>query len=217
MKAKTTWFMGIALGLLTITPWTMANTYSLDKGNVVGKMYKLKPNTGVTMYNLVNYTEVGFEELTAANPHRTVELHNHNKPVVIPSKFVLPNTPPKGMVINVAELRLYYYPKDTNTVVTYPVGIGRKGWQTPLTTTHIVAKKEAPTWRVPKSIQLDLAARKGIILPDTIPPGEKNPLGTHAIYLGLPGYLIHGTNAPYGVGQRVSSGCVRLKCIPILK
>lgn len=210
MKKYLPWLMGMTVSLLTVTPWATANTYSLNKGDVVGKIYKLKPNTGITMYNLVDYTEVGFEELAAANPGRSYELHNHRKPVIIPSKFVLPNVPKKGMVINVAELRLYYYPKNTHTATTYPVGIGRKGWQTPLTTTKIVNKKAGPTWKVPKSIQLDVAARKGVILPDKIPPGEKNPLGTHAIYLGLPGYLIHGTNAPYGVGQRVSSGCVRL-------
>ncbi len=196
--------------LLLVSAAGFAKTYSLSNGDVVGNAYQINVQTGVTMYNLVTHTGVGFEEIAAANPQHGPDLYNDRKPVVIPERFVLPNAPKKGIVINVAELRLYYYPNGSHNVVTYPVGIGRKGWKTPLTTTKIVSKTANPTWRVPKSIQLDVAMRKGVILPDKIPAGEKNPLGTHALYLGLPGYLIHGTNAPYGVGQRISSGCIRL-------
>ena len=200
----------VAVSLSIGASVAIAKNYSLAGGDVVGRVYELQPRTGITMYNLITSTGIGFEELAAANPKHGPDLHNHRHPIVIPDRFVLPNTPKSGIVINVAELRLYYYPKGSTRVVTYPVGIGRKGWKTPLTRTSIVSKTANPIWRVPKSIQLDVAARKGIILPDKIPAGDKNPLGTHAMYLGIGGYLIHGTNAPYGVGQRVSSGCIRL-------
>jgi L,D-transpeptidase ErfK/SrfK len=195
--------------LLFISPSILAKTYALHGQDIVGKNYTIKPKTGITMYNLVKFTGVGFEEIAAANPKHDPELHNHRRSVLIPERFVLPNTTKKGIVINVAELRLYYYPGN-GKVITYPVGIGRKGWKTPLGQTRVTSKTADPVWRVPKSIQLDVAARQGIILPDKIGAGPKNPLGSHALYLGLPGYLIHGTNAPFGVGQRVSSGCIRL-------
>ncbi|MCD6055589.1 MAG: hypothetical protein K0R12_551 [Gammaproteobacteria bacterium] len=200
----------ILLSCCFISSPVLAKIYPLSEGDVVGNLYQIFPSTGVTMRSLVNYTDVGFEEIKAANPQLPPDLPSTRHPVTIPARFVLPNTAKKGVVINIAEFRLYYYPPQGKEVETYPIGIGRKGWDTPLGKTKIISKTDNPVWRVPESIRLDVATRLGVILPDEIPPGPKNPLGTHAVYLGLRGYLIHGTNAPYGVGERVSSGCIRL-------
>jgi L,D-transpeptidase ErfK/SrfK len=112
-------------------------------------------------------------------------------------------------VINLAELRLYYYPSDKNQVVTHPLGIGREGWSTPVGETQIIGKKKDPTWTVPESIRKE-HEEAGDPLPPVVPPGPNNPLGGYALYLGIQGYLLHGTNKPFGVGMRVSHGCIRL-------
>jgi L,D-transpeptidase ErfK/SrfK len=113
----------------------------------------------------------------------------------------------------VASKRLFYFPEVGEggpvQVITYPVGIGRVGWETPLGDAKVVAKATDPTWYVPWSVRQEHAAA-GDPLPSTVPPGPDNPLGRHVLQLNMPGYLIHGTNKPYGVGMRVSHGCVRL-------
>jgi L,D-transpeptidase ErfK/SrfK len=125
-------------------------------------------------------------------------------------RFILPKTTRKGIVLNLAAKRLFYFPADKdNTVITYPIGIGRKGWKTPTGKTTIVAKKDHPRWVVPASIRRE-HAKKGDPLPRVVPAGPNNPLGDYALRLGIPGYLIHGTNKPYGVGMAISHGCVRL-------
>ena len=119
---------------------------------------------------------------------------------MVPSQFVLPVAPRDGIVLNVPEMRLYYYlPKKKNQpreVITYPLGVGREGWNTPYITTNIVEKKASPNWYPP--------------LPEIVKAGPDNPLGDFAMRLGQRDYLIHGTNKPYGVGMRVSHGCIRL-------
>ena len=112
-------------------------------------------------------------------------------------------------MINVPEMRLYYYPKDGGRVRTWPIGIGRLEYETPLGKTSVVGKKVGPVWYPTDTIREEYAAR-GEPLPRMVLPGPDNPLGSHAIYLGLPTYLIHGTNRPYSIGMRVSFGCVRL-------
>ena len=112
-------------------------------------------------------------------------------------------------MINVPEMRLYYYPKDGGRVRTWPIGIGRLEYETPLGKTSVVRKKVGPVWYPTDTIRAEYAAR-GEPLPRRVLPGPDNPLGSHAIYLGLPTYLIHGTNRPYSIGMRVSFGCVRL-------
>jgi L,D-transpeptidase ErfK/SrfK len=153
---------------------------------------------------------VGFEELKLANPTVDAWLPGEGTEVVVPTRFVLPRAPREGIVVNVAELRIYYFPKDQpDKVHTYPISIGRMDWGTPIGTTTIVAKNENPSWYPPESIRKEHAER-GDILPAVVPPGPNNPLGNHALRLGLPGYLIHGTNRPSGVGMRVTHGCIRM-------
>jgi L,D-transpeptidase ErfK/SrfK len=129
---------------------------------------------------------------------------------VVPTQFILPSGKREGIVVNLAELRLYYFPANSNLVYTYPVGIGRTGWVTPVGTTRVADKVVNPTWRPPESIRQEQAAL-GRALPEVVPAGPANPLGTHAMRLALNGsYLIHGTNSPAGVGRRTSHGCIRM-------
>src|SRR5690606_26691465 len=132
--------------------------------------------------------------------------------IVLPTQFVLPDAPREGLVINLAQLRMYYFPKpkdgEPHKVITHPIGIGKVGWSTPVGTTKVTAKAKNPTWYPPASVRKE-HAEAGDPLPSKVPPGPDNPLGTHMMKLGWPSYLIHGTNKPYGVGLRSSHGCVR--------
>jgi len=137
-----------------------------------------------------------------------------NTEVLLPGRFILPQAPRDGIVLNVPEMRLYYYPERCAPegpcqVASYPVSIGQMDWRTPLGTTRVTAKVENPSWIPPESIRLEAQA-SGRTLPDVVPPGPDNPLGAYALYLDLPGYRIHGTNRPYGVGMRITHGCVRM-------
>jgi L,D-transpeptidase ErfK/SrfK len=150
--------------------------------------------------------------LVEANPNVNPDQIEAGTQLVIPTVFVLPPAPKKGMVINLAELRMYYYPPDGKTVVTYPLGIGRDaGWSTPLGVTRITEKTKNPTWVPPKSIR-DFRKKEGVDLPAAVPPGLENPLGAYRMRLAIPNgaYLIHGTNDATGVGRRSSSGCIRM-------
>ena len=133
--------------------------------------------------------------------------------IVLPTQFVLPDAPREGLVLNLAAMRLFYYPvpaeDEVPRLITHPIGIGREGWRTPQGTSHITEKMVQPAWTVPASVRREHAL-KGDPLPPVVPPGPDNPLGEFAMRLSLPSYLIHGTNQPYGVGLRVSHGCVRL-------
>ncbi len=156
---------------------------------------------------------LGYDELVAANPGIDPWLPGEGQPILLPTQFVLPNAPRDGLVLNIASKRLFYFPPaaddGSRTVITYPVGIGRVGWETPLGEAEVVAKARDPHWWVPASVRREHEAM-GDPLPSVVPPGPDNPLGRHVLQLDMPGYLIHGTNQPYGVGMRVSHGCVRL-------
>ena len=132
---------------------------------------------------------------------------------MLTTQFVLPDAPREGLVLNLAAMRLFYYPRpgtdEPPRVITHPIGIGREGWRTPLGVSRITEKIVQPTWTVPASVRRE-HANKGDPLPPVVPPGPENPLGDFAMRLSIPSYLIHGTNQPYGVGLRVSHGCVRL-------
>jgi L,D-transpeptidase ErfK/SrfK len=132
--------------------------------------------------------------------------------VVLPAQFVLPGGPRTGVVINLEQMRLFYFPQNganAGRVLTHPIGVGVEYGATPLGSTRVIRKAVDPTWRPPQSIRAARAAA-GEILPEVVPPGPDNPLGRHALYLGFTGYLVHGTNRPWGIGMRVSGGCIRL-------
>lgn len=166
-----------------------------------------------TFSDLARTYGLGYDELVAANPDIDPWLPGSGTPILLPTQYVLPDAPKHGVILNIATKRLFYYPPaadgEVQTVLTYPIGIGRVGWETPLGETTVVAKAKNPTWWVPASVRRE-HAEMGDPLPSVVPPGPDNPLGTRVLKLNMPGYLIHGTNQPYGVGMRVSHGCVRL-------
>ncbi len=180
---------------------------------VIGRIQVIIARHEDTLPELAKRFNLGYEEIVAANPGVDPWLPQEGTPIVLPTRFVLPDTEREGVVLNVASMRLFYYPKpakgEQGVVITHPVGIGRQGWATPLGRTKVVAKAEKPTWYVPASVRREHAA-KGDPLPAVVPPGPDNPLGEHALRLDMPSYLIHGTNKPFGIGMRVSHGCIRM-------
>ncbi len=182
-------------------------------GDVVGYVQKTVIGEEDTLPDVARRFDVGYEELVLANPGVDPWLPGVGREVVVPTQFVLPAAPHQGVVINVAAMRIFYFPPhkkgEPQTVYTHPLGIGRVGWKTPEGTTKIVSREKDPVWVVPKSVR-DEHAADGDPLPDKVPAGPDNPLGQYAFRLAWPSYLIHGTNKPYGVGMRVSHGCMRL-------
>ncbi len=163
-----------------------------------------------TFVKIARTYDLGFEELVQANPDISPWLPGEGTEIVLPTRFVLPQARRTGIVINLPELRLYYYPDgESGRVITHPISIGRQEWRTPLGSTRVSRKAENPTWYPPQSVR-DERASQNRPLAAVVPPGPDNPLGNHALYLALPGYLIHGTNMPAGLGMRVTHGCIRM-------
>ena len=196
--------------MLAVVPAAATVTWQTDANeSVVGRNQVYIAQYEDTLLDIARRFEMGLAELRLANPGVDVWLPGEGTAVRLPSRFILPEVPRSGLVINVAEMRIYYYPSGKSVVRTWPVSIGRAGWETPLGKTTIVQKKVGPTWTPPDSIRDDYL-RQGKTLPRVVGPGPDNPLGSHALYLGFPQYLIHGTNKPYSIGMRVSYGCVRM-------
>ncbi len=166
-----------------------------------------------TLLDIARRYDIGQNEIIMSNPEVDRWLPGAGTQVRIPNSRLLPDAPHEGLVLNLPEYRLYYFPKtrrgEPKTVLTHPISIGRVDWETPLGTTRISAKTENPVWIPPQSIK-DEHAANGEILPNIFPAGPDNPLGLFALRLAIPGYLIHSTNKPYGVGMRVSHGCIRM-------
>jgi L,D-transpeptidase ErfK/SrfK len=192
-----------------------ADVYELPpEGNdVIGAVTVIRARADDTLLEIARRHGLGYEDIVRANPGVDTWLPGEGAEVILPTRFVLPPGPRRGLVLNVAEYRLYYFPEpaagEAPVVMTYPISIGRMNWETPLGRTSIVAKATDPSWYPPDSIRAEHVAN-GDPLPRVVPPGPDNPLGKHAMRLGLPGYLIHGTNRPAGVGMRVSHGCIRM-------
>ncbi|QJQ97129.1 L,D-transpeptidase family protein [Halomonas sp. PA5] len=184
-----------------------------DDTHIVGEYYTVVVEGDETLLDIARDRGVGYEEIRAANPEISIWIPGDGTEVVIPARHILPDAPREGVVVNLAELRLYYYPRvrdgEIARVETYPIGIGREGFNTPLGITKTTMRLENPAWYPPRSIREEAAAR-GDPAPAVVPPGPDNPLGQHAILLDIPGYLIHGTNQPDGIGMRASRGCIRM-------
>jgi len=180
---------------------------------VVGQLQVVVTTAGDNLINLARRFNLGYEEIVAANPGVSVFAPPPGTRVVLPTRFVLPDAPREGVLINLGTMRLFYFspPESDGTqqLITHPVGIGREGWSTPIGKARIVRKVAGPTWYPPASVRREHAA-KGDPLPASVPPGPDNPLGTHALYLSWRRYLIHGTHKPPGVGMQVSHGCIRM-------
>lgn len=203
-----------ALALASALPLPAA-TYEWTPGtDVVGGERYVRTRAEDTVLDLARRHGFGYDELRLANPSVDPWLPGEGTTVLLPGRHVLPDAPREGIVINLDELRLYYYPAaqgkaGPRQVITVPISIGREGQDTPLVTTTVVAKVENPTWYPPADIRREHEA-DGDPLPAAVPPGPDNPLGPHAMKLGIPGVLIHGTNKPYGIGMPVTHGCIRL-------
>jgi L,D-transpeptidase ErfK/SrfK len=168
-----------------------------------------------TLYDLARAYSLGSEELIRVNPGIDPWLPGAGKVIIVPGRHILPPGPHEGIVVNLPEHRLYYYPKpkrgQPQEVITYPVSIGKMDWRTPLGVTHVISKQKDPTWYPPASVRKE-HAEAGDPLPASVPPGPDNPLGAYAMRLaaGNGTYLIHGTNNPIAVGLAVTHGCIRM-------
>jgi L,D-transpeptidase ErfK/SrfK len=180
---------------------------------VLGELQVTHARHEDTLADIARRFDVGYDELHRANPGVDPWLPGEGTTIVLPTLFVMPDGPRDGLVVNVAAMRLFYFPKAAKgaprTVVTYPIGIGKIGWATPIGSTKVVSKRKGPVWTPPESVRKEHAAN-GDPLPARVPSGPDNPLGAYAMNLGWPSYLIHGTNKPPGVGMRASHGCIRL-------
>lgn len=209
-------FSLVLMGLL-VTGWVLADSYVLPPAgtDLVGQLQTVKARKEDTFLEIARRFNLGQNEIRLANPSLNPWLLQDGTEVLLPKLFVLPDAPRQGIVLNIPEMRLYYFPParsgDTMRVITHPVSVGRMDWATPLGTTRVVAKARDPVWTPPESIKKEHAA-DGEILPDVVPPGPDNPLGKYALRLGIQGYLIHGTDEAkeFGIGMRVTHGCVRM-------
>ncbi|MFM1887232.1 MAG: hypothetical protein RL026_2389 [Pseudomonadota bacterium] len=189
---------------------------------VIGDLQVTVTGPEDTLPDIARRFNVGYEEIVRANPGIDPWLPGAGREILVPTQFVLPQAPREGLVVNLAALRVFYFPPkivngkrvarqpgEKQLVYTHPIGIGRVGWSTPLGSTRTVSKQKDPVWRPPASIRKE-HLENGEVLPAVVPAGPDNPLGRHKITLGWPSYLIHGTNKPYGVGLRSSHGCIRM-------
>ena len=214
VKANLLFFLVLTIFSLKAYALTFALPNTDD--TVVGRTRIINTidNMDITDYG-VKY-QIGYLEFKESNRNFNIDNLHEGEQLVVPNKYILPDAPHEGTVINLPELRVYYYPKDKNEVLTFPVGIGREGADTPVVETTIIAKYVKPNW-IPPKVARDIALKEGIVLPKMIPPGPDNPLGEYAMRFSFldkktisPTYLMHGTNDPSGVGKRSSAGCIRM-------
>jgi L,D-transpeptidase ErfK/SrfK len=187
--------------------------FELQPGqDVIGELQITRVEGEDTFSDIARRFNVGYEEMVRANPGVDAWVPGVGREIVVPTQYVLPEAEREGLVINLAQLRVFYFPPakegEVQTVITHPIGIGKVGWSTPQGTTKIKAKVKNPTWFPPASVRKE-HREAGDPLPGRVPPGPDNPLGEYMMTLGWPSYLVHGTNKPYGVGMRSSHGCMR--------
>ncbi len=181
-----------------------ASTYLIDS-DIVGINTYYTVMQEDNFYALARRYNIGIIELISANPGMDPWVPEPETVIKIPTIHILPEKSlRKDIVINLPELRLYYF-QNEKVVMTFPIGIGREGWQTPVGKTKIIQKRKNPSWTPPQSIREENPG-----LPLVVPPGPDNPMGEYALSLALSGIAIHGTNRPYGIGVRSSHGCIRM-------
>ena len=204
-------------GSLLLTAVSHATTYTLAKPDdtVVGGDQTIETVYEDTLYDLAAKYSLGSEELIRVNPGVDPWLPGAGRTLIVPNRHILPPGPHEGIVVNLPEHRLYYFPKAKKgqpiQVITYPVSIGKMDWRTPLGVTHVIQKQKDPSWYPTESVRKEHLAA-GDPLPPVVPPGPDNPLGRFAMRLaaGNGTYLIHGTNNPIAVGLAVTHGCIRM-------
>ena len=182
-----------------------------DGGRVVGENLTYEvPGGNISLEDISSRYQLGLSNMLEANPGVDALSPKKGTTLIIPHQLILPDTVHEGIIVNTAEMRLYYYPKDSGTVVVLPIGIGQLGRDTPKDwVTKVERKKDGPTWTPTAAMRAEYKAR-GEELPAVVPAGKDNPMGLYALYVGRL-YAIHGTNANFGIGLRVSHGCVRLR------
>jgi L,D-transpeptidase ErfK/SrfK len=202
----------IATVFLIMSSTAFAAEYKVPSTNqsLIGDIHYSKTDADEKTALLAKRYDVGYNALENANPHLNLSKSlPSGLSIKIPNQHLLPNQERKGIIINLAEMRMYYFPKGSHQVLTYPIGIGKIGKTIPITNTSITKKTINPTWTPPEDIR-EFNLQQGIILPKKMPPGPDNPLGPYAIYMRLPTYLIHSTIFPESVGKRASFGCIRM-------
>lgn len=192
-----------------------SHEFSFDaaRDDVVGSVQVITAGKDDTLSDIARRFNLGYEEIVSANPGVDPWLPKAGTKIIIPTQFVLPDAPRQGVVINLAAMRLFYFPKTKpgkpQKVITHPVGIGRVEWKTPEGMTRVASKTENPSWIPTPSIRRE-HAKNGDPLPAVVPPGPDNPMGTHVLKLDWPNYAIHGTDKPPSIGLRGSHGCLRM-------
>jgi L,D-transpeptidase ErfK/SrfK len=193
--------------LLCAFPAFASQEFTPGNSEVIGTLNHYLVKKGDSLIELARAYGLGFNEITEANPGTDPFIPRPAATIRLPMSWVLPNVPRNnGIVINLSEMRLYCFPaRNPKSVITFPIGIGDEGSETPVGSFIVTEKKTDPAWRVPASIR-----RLQPHLPRIVPPGPDNPLGSHALRLSAGSVLIHGTNKPWGVGRKASHGCIRL-------
>jgi L,D-transpeptidase ErfK/SrfK len=184
--------------------------------SVVGTSQGYKVRSGDTFLDIAREYDLGYNELVEANPDTDPWVPGVGREILLPTEWVLPRGTKEGLVLNIPEMRFYYYipsPRSegkASMVISYPVGLGRQDWQTPQARFQIRGKTKNPAWVIPESIKAERFADDGST--DSVIPGghPDNPLGDYRLELTLPSYAIHGTNKTWGIGMQVSHGCVRM-------
>ena len=188
------------------------NEFSVAKGDdVIGQLTFIRLEKGDTLPDIARHFSLGLNGVCATNPGVDIWVPEAGERVMLPLSFILPDAPRKGIVINLAAMRLFQFKGNSEplTVLTYPVGVGTEERPSPRGLMRVDRKVSRPTWHVPASIAND-HRKKGDPLPAAVLPGPLNPLGEYALYLSEPSYLIHGTNKPASIGLRATNGCMRL-------
>ena len=188
------------------------NEFSVSKGDdVIGRLAFISLEKGDTLPDIARHFSLGINEVSAANPGVDIWVPEAGERILLPLSFILPDAPRKGIVINLAAMRLFQFKGDKESVAvsTYPVGVGTEERPSPTGQMYVERKATRPTWHVPASIARD-HRKKGDPLPAAVLPGPQNPLGEYALYLSKSSYLIHGTNKPASIGLRATNGCIRL-------
>lgn len=202
--------------MLATISYTHANSWIRPPDNIdiFGQIQTIEVSRNDTLLDVARRYDIGQDEIMLANPNVDRWLPKDGDKVILPLRFIIPQGERTGLMINLPEMRLYYFPQPLKgqkpEIITHPISIGRMDWNTPMGKTTITRKKKDPTWTPPQSLRQEAIKDGKPPLPDVVLPGPDNPLGQYALYLSLPGYLIHGTNRPLGVGMRVTHGCMRL-------
>ena len=206
----------VLIGIAALAP-AMATEFTLANPDdpVFGEDQTFETVYEDTLYDLAQKYSLGSEEIIRVNPGVDPWLPGAGKHIIVPGRHILPPVPREGIVVNLPEHRLYYFPKarrnGQRVIVTYPVSIGKMDWRTPLGITSVISKRKNPVWYPPESVRKE-HAEAGDPLPPSVPSGPDNPLGLFAMRLaaGKGTYLIHGTNNPIAVGMAVTHGCIRM-------